>query len=79
MKTVTMLEFRKNALAIIRSAMRGQRVVLTYRGKPVLKLEPVDANNEPVQEDPFYALATLADEQADGMTNDEMDRVVYED
>ena len=78
MKTVSMLEFRKNASSIIRRAMRGQRMLLTYRGKPVLRLEPIDDPEEPAQDDPFYALAELADAGGESLTNAEIDRILYE-
>lgn len=79
MKTVTMLEFRRNAQSIIRRAMRGQRTLLTYRGRPVLRLEPVDAGEEPDEDDPFYSLGMLADSKGKALSNEQMDRIVYEE
>ena len=76
MKTVTMLEFRRNAQSIIRQAMRGQRTVLTYRGRPVLRLEPVK-QGAAAKDDPFYRLGELADEEGGDLTNAEMDQIVY--
>ena len=78
MRTVSMLEFRQNALAIIKKAMRGQRMLLTYRGKPVLRLEPVVDEEQPSSDDPFYRLDQLADVKGKGLTNREMDRIIYE-
>ena len=79
MKTVSMLEFRKNAQSIIRRAMRGQRTLLTYRGEPVLRLEPVDTVVELSEDDPFYTLGILADSEGEGLSNDQIDRIVYEE
>ena len=79
MKTVSMLEFRKNALSIIKRAMRGQRTLLTYRGRPVLRLEPVDSAPELSRDDPFYSLGTLADTEGESLSNDQIDRIVYEE
>ena len=79
MKTVTMLEFRKNAQEIIRRAMKGERTLLTYRGKPVLRLEPVNETEGPSEADPFYALGDLADAEVETLSNEDMDRLVYED
>lgn len=76
MKTVSMVEFRKNAENIIEQVRKGQRLVLTYRGVAVARLEPF--RKESVNsEDPFYALATLADAKGESLTNEEMDEVVY--
>ena len=76
MQTVSMLEFRRRALEIVQQVRRGQRIVLTYRGKPVARLEPI---GEAVltEDDPFYALDRLADTQGKSLTNDQMDRIVY--
>jgi hypothetical protein len=40
MKKVSMLEFRRNAKAVIRKVHLCQGLILTYRGKPVIRLEP---------------------------------------
>jgi antitoxin (DNA-binding transcriptional repressor) of toxin-antitoxin stability system len=43
MKTVTMLEFRRDAEGVLRRIARGERFVLSHRGKPAARLEPLDA------------------------------------
>jgi len=76
MNEVSMLEFRHNAERIIERVRRGERMVLTYRGKPVVRLEPIcDETAEP--DDPFYALDALADAKGQSLTNREMDDVIY--
>ena len=75
MKTVSMLEFRQNALAIVQGVQGGQRVMLTYRGRPVAILEPPDV--APQHGDPFYALADLADGNGRNQTNQEIDEAIY--
>jgi prevent-host-death family protein len=75
-KSITMVELRTNAEKIVRAVRRGQRMVLTYRGRPVVRLEPVVAT-DPVENDPFYALAELADSGGRSLTNDEIDKIVY--
>lgn len=77
MTTVSMLEFRRNARAIIQQALQGQRFVLTYRGRPVLRLEPI-ADEVVTEDDPFYGLAGLADEAGEPLSNRDMDRIIYE-
>ena len=78
MKRVSMLEFRKNALDVIRQMQKGQRVVLTYRGEPVARLEPL-APQGVSSDDPVFCLAELADAAAEGMSNRDIDQVVYGD
>jgi antitoxin (DNA-binding transcriptional repressor) of toxin-antitoxin stability system len=77
MKTVSVLEFRKHAGQIIRSAINGRRMVMTYRGKPVFRIEPVEPKT--ISEDePFYRLADLADTKASSLTNDQIDKIIYD-
>ena len=76
METVSMLEFRKNTGTIIRKALQGKRMLLTYRGKPIMRLEPIERGN-PGKNDPFYALSALADSGGNSLSNGEMDELIY--
>ena len=77
METVSLLEFRRQADAVIRKVRQGKRLILTYRGKPVLRLEPID--DQPVgSDDPFYALAHHAGSNGRSLSNEEIDQIVYE-
>jgi len=76
-KSVSLLEFRQKAQAVLSYVQKGRGVVLTCRGKPVARLEPV-ASASATEDDPFYSLDQLADSQGDSLTNDEIDRVVYD-
>ncbi len=76
MDTVSMAEFRRNAEAIIRKARQGKRMILTYRGKAVMRLEPI-SDELPDSDDPFYALPELADSRGKTLTNEQMDRIIY--
>lgn len=78
MKTLSMVELRNRAEQIFRQISRGQRFLLTYRGKPVARLEPV-AQQLPVSDDRFYRLYELADDKQDPITNKDIDRIVYGD
>jgi prevent-host-death family protein len=75
-----MLEFRQRAAAIVERVRRGQSVVLTYRGRPAVRLEPVRDEQVP-QDDAFYRLSELAEAAAGGSSapidNREIDRIVY--
>jgi len=74
---VSMLEFRRDPEAVIRKVRRGKRLIMTYRGKPVMRLEPIQANS-PSPDDPFYKLAQLATAKGQALTNEEIDRIVYQ-
>lgn len=76
MKTLSMVELRNKAEQVIRQVGQGQRFLLTYRGKPVARLEPVRPE-PPVNDDRFYRLYELADEREKSITNDDIDRIVY--
>ena len=77
MECVSVLEFRRDAERIIRMVQQGKRLLLTYRGKPVLRLEPIlDEKLHP--DDPFYSLDQLAVPGGQPLTNEEIDQIVYE-
>jgi prevent-host-death family protein len=76
MKTISMLEFRRDAEQIIRQIQAGERLVLTYRGKPVARLEPILEIAVDV-DDPFYTLDQLADAEGKSLSNREMDEIIY--
>ncbi len=76
MESVSVLEFRRDAVSVIRKVAQGKRLVMTYRGKPVMRLEPILART-PAADDPFYKLADLADSDGSGLSNEEIDQIVY--
>ena len=79
MKTITMLDLRRDARRWIEAVQRGERLLLTYRGEPVARLEPVRPEGAEVPEDD--PLLRIEDFAVDGpghpLTNEEIDRVVY--
>jgi prevent-host-death family protein len=79
MKTVTMLEFRKNAAGILRRIARGERLVLSHRGRPAARLEPVGpANTLDLNNDPFLTINRRATRSAKGKTrHQDIDRILY--
>ena len=77
MEEVSILEFRRNAHGIIRKVRQGKRLILTYRGKPVVRLEPI-RYGKVGRDDPFYGIAQLATAKGRSLTNEEIDRIVYE-
>ena len=76
MQFITLLEFRKNAKKIIESARRGKRMIVTYRGKPVCRLEPI-GEEAPEENDRFYQLDQIASEKGSTLNNSRIDKIVY--
>jgi prevent-host-death family protein len=78
-KTVTMLEFRRNAEGVLRRVARGERLVLSHRGKPAARLEPLlDGAAERGAEDAFLGIARRAKPSPKGATDHgDIDRVIY--
>lgn len=78
-KTVTMLQFRNNAEAILRRVARGERLVLSHRGKPAARLEPINiGSSAAAPDDPFLNIAQRAIPSPKGKTkHGEIDRVLY--
>jgi antitoxin (DNA-binding transcriptional repressor) of toxin-antitoxin stability system len=79
MKTVTMLEFRKNAERVLRRIARGERLVLSHRGKPAARLEPVTASpGVAFPNDPFLSIGRRSTASPKGKTkHSEIDRILY--
>ena len=79
MKTVTMLEFRRDAGRVLRRVARGERLVLSHRGKPAARLEPLTA--PPAADpagDPFLSIGRRAVPSPKGKTRHaDIDRVLY--
>ena len=79
MKIVTMLEFRQDAEGVLRRVARGERFVLSHRGKPAARLEPLTAPPpaDPAN-DPFLGIARRAKPSPKGKTKHaDMDRILY--
>jgi len=79
MKTVTMLEFRKDAEGILRRIAKGERFVLSHRGRPAARLEPVPpATPTDPADDRFLGIARRALPSPRGKTRHrDIDRILY--
>lgn len=79
MKIVTMLEFRQNAEGVLRRVARGERLVLSHRGKPTARLEPLERiARDDWANDPFLSVRRRATASPKGKTRHaDIDRVVY--
>ncbi len=79
METLTMLDLRNNAAKIIKRAVAGERMILSYRGKPVLRIEPISTRDDKTfASDPFYKITGIASKDKNGaLSNEEIDHIVY--
>ena len=82
-----MLELRQNAEAIVQDLRRGLALTLTYRGRPLARLEPILSAVEGIAaDDPLYTLAEQAGYADDDaklakanarLTNADIDHALY--
>ena len=74
MKKISMLEFRLNTKKIIKQVQSGQSLILTRRGIPVARIEPIiqETQNE---NDPFFLLSGLG--KGASLSNTDMDGIIY--
>jgi prevent-host-death family protein len=79
MKTVSMLEFRQNAAGVLRRVAKGERFVLSHRGKPAARLEPLDPPPAAAPaSDPFLGIACRAKPSPKGKTKHaDIDQILY--
>ena len=79
MKTITMLEFRHNAQSVLRRVAKGERLLLSHRGKPAARLEPLTTTaNNVLSDDPFLRIGSRARASPKGKTRHaDIDRIVY--
>ena len=79
MKTVTMLDFRRSAKEILRQISRGERFILSHRGRPAARLEPVTSPApKNGANDPFVTIGSRAVPSPRGKTaHKNIDRILY--
>jgi prevent-host-death family protein len=79
MKTVTMLEFRQDAEGVLRRVAKGERFVLSHRGKPAARIEPLIASAPAdATDDPFLNVARRAKPSRKGKTKHaDLDQILY--
>lgn len=75
MKKVSLVNFRLDMERILAQVNQGQRMVLTRRGKPVARLEPM-CNDVPDVDDPFYSLIGLG-KSGGSLSNKQIDEILY--
>lgn len=79
MKVVTMLEFRRDADRVFRRIAKGERFILSHRGKPAARLEPMPSLEQvDLGSDPFLNIATRATPSPKGKTDHrDIDKILY--
>ena len=74
-----MLQFRKDAERVLRRVAKGERLILSHRGKPAARLEPLSGpcSADP-ERDPFLSITRRATRSRKGKTkHGEIDRFLY--
>lgn len=74
MKKISMLEFRLNTEKIIKQVQSGQSLILTRRGNPVARIEPIVQETQDPN-DPFFLLSGIG--KGASLSNAEMDGIIY--
>ena len=79
MKTVTLSQFRKDAENILRRVELGERLILSRRGRPAIRLEPMGTvENSDVENDPFISVGKRGIPSAKEKTkHSEIDKILY--
>ena len=80
MRTITLLELKRNTSSIIREVNQGKRMLLNYRGKPAIQLTPLpsaEKHTRPNEIDPFYSLVDIAAKNGVGLSNEAIDKLLY--
>lgn len=73
-----MLEFRKNAEAILRRVHRGERFLLSHRGRAAARLEPVEKPTALSTDDPLLTIGSRALPSPKGKTKHaDIDSILY--
>lgn len=62
---------------MLRRVAKGERFVLSHRGKPAARLEPVSSPGDPAS-DPFLTIGNRAKRSPKGKTaHEDIDRILY--
>lgn len=70
-----MLELRLNTEKIIKLVQSGQSLILTRRGNPVARIEPIKKETQdPI--DPFFLLSGIG--KVASLSNAAMDGIIYD-
>jgi antitoxin (DNA-binding transcriptional repressor) of toxin-antitoxin stability system len=79
MKMISLRHLRRNAKIILHRLGRGERFVLSYRGRPAAELEPLKAANSIIQaNDRFLTIARRALPSPKRKTNHrDIDKILY--
>lgn len=74
-----MVDFRANARGILKRVARGERLILSHRGKPAARLEPIDpAAGATRDDDPWLTIGRRATPSPKGPTDHgAIDRLLY--
>ena len=73
-----MLDFRRDTARALAAVQRGERFILTHRGRDVARLEPIrDETAEPSATDALLRIDDFAIDGPGKVSNSEIDRILY--
>ena len=77
MKTISMLEVRRNTRSLVESLARGEAFTITYRNRPIGELRPISSPSAGAADDPVYGLADCAEDLGGALSAREADAAIY--
>jgi antitoxin (DNA-binding transcriptional repressor) of toxin-antitoxin stability system len=77
MDNITIETLHSETRRIIERVKSGEQLILTYEGKPVMRLEPLQ-EDQVRKDEGFYELPEMAMEKGESISNEKIDRIVYE-
>lgn len=76
-REVSMVELRNETDKVVKGLREGESYSLTYRGKPLARIIPEKAGQEPAEDDPLYRFHQWATKTRP-LSDRDIDRAVYE-
>lgn len=77
MKSISMLEIRRDARGLVQKLARGECLTLTYRNRAIGELRPIAQPVERSADDPVYRLAERAEDLGGSLDARAADALLY--
>ncbi|MFN0177412.1 MAG: type II toxin-antitoxin system Phd/YefM family antitoxin [Gemmatimonadales bacterium] len=78
MRRITLLALQRNPRELVRALQRGERFLLTFRGRAIARLEPVQREEGWMRVDPIFRIDEFAQRGRPGkLANATIDQIVY--
>lgn len=77
MTEFTMLDIRKHSDRLISGLRKGESYLLSFRGTPIGRILPLQADRSIQSDDPIYSLSEIASHGKGSLTSEEADKMIY--